>query len=150
MAKIHSKKRGKSGSKKAGKKIVPDWVEHSKEEVLSLIENMRKEGKKPSEIGAILRDVYGVPSVKNLTGRGVSRIIRETGGMEYPEDLFTMIKRAVRMREHLKTHKRDIMNRVKLSHVESKIWRLVKYYKKNKMLPEDWKYDPEEVAVLVK
>ena len=60
-----------------------------------------------------------------------------------------LIKKAVRMQEHLKT-RRDIHNQVKLRHVESKIGRLVKYYAAKKRIPAGWRYDAEKAALLVK
>ena len=53
------------------------------------------------------------------------------------------------VRKHLKENKRDKSNAIKLSHVESKIKRLVVYYR-GKKLPKDWKYEPEKAALLVK
>src|SRR3989338_6265385 len=151
MARLHSKKRGKSGSKKPAVKVTPDWLEYSAHEIEDLIEKMGKEGKGPAAIGMMLRDYYGVPSVQNLCGKSVSEILLKKGiRLEYPEDLISLIKRAVNMRIHLRTNRADKHNRTKLIHVESKIGRLVKYYAKNGQLPADWKYDPEKAALLVK
>ncbi|MEM4348069.1 MAG: 30S ribosomal protein S15 [Candidatus Anstonellaceae archaeon] len=151
MARLHSKKRGKSGSKKPSVKISPDWVEYSAHEVEELIVKMGKEGKGPTIIGQILRDTYGVPSVQNLCGKSISAILKENKiKLDYPEDLLSLIKRAVNMREHLKRNRADKHNRTKLIHVESKIGRLVKYYTSVGKLPPNWKYDPETAALLVK
>ncbi|VVC00354.1 30S ribosomal protein S15 [uncultured archaeon] len=151
MARMHSKKRGKSGSKRPAVKVTPEWVEYSSHEVEELIVKMGKEGRGPTEIGSILRDTYGVPSTQNLCGKSVSDILKDNGiKREYPEDLINLIKRAVNMREHLKANRSDKHNRTKLIHVESKIGRLVKYYTKSGKLPADWKYDPETAALLVK
>lgn len=151
MARMHSRKRGKSGSRRPPIKTVPDWVEYSAPEVEKLIIKMGKEGVHPARIGLILRDQYGVPSVRNLTGKSVTQILREGGvKVDYPADLLDLIKRAVRMRKHLESHGKDVHNRVKLSHVESKIRRLVRYYTRTGALPKDWKYDPETAALLVK
>jgi small subunit ribosomal protein S15 len=151
MAKLHSKKKGKSGSKKPATKVVPDWVEYSAHEVEDIIVKLGKEGKGPAEIGMILRDVYGVPSVKILCGKSLTEILQENGiKIEYPEDLLNLIKKAVNMREHLQENRSDKHNRTKLIHVESKIWRLVKYYRRVGKLPANWKYDPETAVLLVK
>ena len=75
---------------------------------------------------------------------------KEKAAPEYPEDLMTLIRKAVRMREHMKGSKKDVHNKVKLGHVESKIMRLVKYYSKTGALQKGWKYDPESAALLVK
>ncbi|MEM4633763.1 MAG: 30S ribosomal protein S15, partial [Candidatus Anstonellaceae archaeon] len=90
-------------------------------------------------------------SVQSLCGKPISDILRKGGvKLEYPEDLLNLIKRAVNMREHLKSNRSDKHNRTKLIHVESKIGRLVKYYTKTGRLPAGWKYDPETAALLVK
>ncbi|HIH18543.1 TPA: 30S ribosomal protein S15 [Candidatus Micrarchaeota archaeon] len=151
MARMHSKKRGKSGSKRPAVKVSPEWTEYAPHEVEELISKMGKETKGPTEIGMILRDTYGIASVQNLCGKSISDILRESGiKLEYPEDLLNLIKRAVNMRDHLRTNRSDKHNRTKLIHVESKIGRLVKYYTKSGRLPADWKYDPEKAALLVK
>ncbi|MCX8198065.1 MAG: 30S ribosomal protein S15 [Candidatus Micrarchaeota archaeon] len=151
MARMHSKKRGKSGSKRPNTGVSPEWVEYSAHEVEDLVIKMGKEGKGATEIGMILRDVYGIPSVQTLCGKSISAILRKGGvKQDYPEDLLNLIKRAVNMREHLRTNRSDKHNRTKLIHVESKIGRLVKYYTKTGRLPADWKYDPETAALLVK
>ena len=151
MARLHSKKRGKSGSKRPSVKVSPDWVEYSAHEVVELVAKMGKEGAGQSAIGQALRDTYGIPSVQNLCGKSVSAILAESGvKQEYPEDMLSLIKRAVNMREHLRSNRSDKHNRTKLIHVESKIGRLVKYYTRIGRLPADWKYDPETAALLVK
>lgn len=152
MARMHSKKRGKSGSKRPGVKVAPEWTEYAPHEVEELVVKMGKEGSKgPAEIGMILRDTYGIASVQVLCGKSISNILIDSGvKMTYPEDLINLIKRAVNMREHLRTNRSDRHNRTKLIHVESKIGRLVKYYTRNGRLPADWKYDPETAQLLVK
>jgi len=151
MARLHSKKRGRSGSKRPTVKVSPEWAEYSAHEVEELVVKMGKEGTGPTEIGQTLRDTYGVPSVQNLCGKPLSAILLDNGVKQnYPEDLINLIKRAVNMREHLRTNRSDKHNRTKLIHVESKIGRLVKYYTKSGRLQADWKYDPETAALLVK
>ncbi|MCX8194894.1 MAG: 30S ribosomal protein S15 [Candidatus Micrarchaeota archaeon] len=151
MARMHSKKRGKSGSKKPAVKIAPEWTEYAPHEVEELVVKMGKEGKGPTEIGMILRDVYGIPSVQNICNKSITAILKENGvKLGFPEDLLNLIKRAVNMREHLRTNRADKHNRTKLIHVESKIGRLVKFYRRTGRIPADWKYDPETAALLVK
>ncbi|MFA6489048.1 MAG: 30S ribosomal protein S15 [Candidatus Micrarchaeia archaeon] len=151
MARMHSKKRGKSGSKRPGVKVSPEWTEYAPHEVEELIMKMGKETKGPAEIGMILRDTYGIASTQVLCGKPISKILTDGGiKITYPEDLLNLIKRAVNMREHLRTNRSDRHNRTKLIHVESKIGRLVKYYTKNGRIPADWKYDPETAQLLVK
>ncbi|MBI5159771.1 30S ribosomal protein S15 [Candidatus Micrarchaeota archaeon] len=151
MARMHSKKRGKSGSKRPAAKIVPEWAESGKEEVEQEIIRMGKSGTSSADIGRILRDKHGVPSVKSLLGKSLTEILKNGGvKIEYPEDLLNLIKKAVLMRKHLAKNTRDTHNRVKLLHVESKIRRLAKYYRGAKALPKNWAYDPEKASLLVK
>ncbi len=135
------------------KKIVkerPAWKEASKEEVLEVVTKLAKEGKTASVIGQTLRDEYGVREVKKVAGQTVTQMLTELKlAGEYPTDLLDLIKRAVRMRGHTKTNNRDTFNKVKLAHVESKIKRLVRYYR-GKKLPKNWQYDPEKAALIVK
>jgi small subunit ribosomal protein S15 len=151
MAKLHSRKKGKAGRKRPKAKVPPAWLSANQEEIKEAIRNMVKEGIAPSKIGIMLRDRYGVPNVKLVLGVTLSQFLKKEGlAPEYPEDLMNLIKKAVKMREHLKLFKKDISNKVKLSHVESKIHRLVKYYTRTGKLPPHWKYDPEKAALLVK
>jgi len=151
MARMHSKKRGRSGSRRPPTKEVPDWMDYSVQEVEEMVIKMGKEGTTPAMIGQILRDQHGVPSVKVLTGKSVVRILKDGGvSMDYPSDLLQLIERAMRMRKHLKENTADTHNRTKLAHAESKIRRLVRYYVKSGALPKGWKYDPETAALLVK
>jgi small subunit ribosomal protein S15 len=125
-------------------------VKLSKDEIIALVEKLSKEGKPERVIGLILRDEYGVPSVKAVVGKTVSQILAEKKlSPKYPSDLIDLIRRAVGVRKHLKANTRDTSNKIKLVHIESKIKRLVRYYRGNK-LPSDWKYNPDEAALLVK
>lgn len=137
------------GDQMRGRK--PDWVDYSKEEIEELVVKLYKEGHPPSKIGIILRDQYGIPKVKDVIGLKITQILEKHGlKPEYPEDLMNLIRRAVRLREHLKEHPKDLHSKRGLQLIESKIRRLVKYYKRKGVLPEGWKYDPEKAAVLVK
>lgn len=151
MARLHSRKKGKSGSKKpASIKFAKNASKLSAEEVTTLVEKLAKEGKPPELVGQIMRDEHKTPSVKTVTGKTIIQLMAEKNIIQkYPSDLMNLIKRAMGVRTHLKTNKTDVHNRVKLGHIESKIKRLVRYYRGNK-LPKDWKYDPEAAALLVK
>lgn len=147
---MHSRKRGKSASRKP---LAPSlsWLQSSKEEVFSIIEKLVKEGRKEAEIGLILRDQYGVPDVKTVFGKKLSRILDgKKLSPKYPSDLIDLIKKAVNLRKHLAANPRDKLNKAKLVCIESKIRRLVKHYRKTKKLPHDWKYEPEKATLLVK
>jgi len=125
-------------------------VRYSKEEVEKLVVKLAKEGYLPSMIGLILRDSYGIPDVKEITGKSITQILEENGiKLEIPEDLLHLLKRAVKLRAHLQIHRKDKHSARGLILIESKIHRLVKYYKRVGKLPKDWKYDPEVAKVIV-
>ncbi|MBM3309645.1 MAG: 30S ribosomal protein S15, partial [Candidatus Altiarchaeales archaeon] len=69
--------------------------------------------------------------------------------VEIPEDLQNLIKKAVSLRKHLESHKKDFGNKHGLLLVESKIRRLVRYYTSEGRLPSGWRYEPEKAKLLV-
>ncbi|MBO7719484.1 MAG: 30S ribosomal protein S15 [Methanosphaera sp.] len=129
----------------------PKWVELSPEEIEKEILKLYKEGQSTSQIGITLRDKHGIPSTKVVVGEKITDILKRNGeDFEYPEDLLNLIKRAVNIREHMEENPKDLHSRRGLMKIESKIRRLVKYYTKNNVLPEGWRYDPKTAALLVK
>jgi small subunit ribosomal protein S15 len=150
MARIHARKRGKSGSKRPSRKTPPRWVRYKKDEIEKLVIKLAKEGNSSSRIGLILRDQFGIPSVKTITGKSITQIMRQNNLYpELPEDLFNLLKKAVNLRDHLMKNKKDFTSKRGLELLESKIRRLGKYYIRKKILPEDWKYDPEKAKLIV-
>ena len=150
MARIHARKRGKASSKKPSTRTVPRWVRYKKNEIEKLVIKFAKEGNSTSKIGSILRDQFGIPSVKLITSKTISQIIKENKLYpEYPEDFFNLLKQAVNLREHLARNKKDYTSKRGLELLESKIRRLSKYYVRKGVLPEDWKYKPEQAKLLV-
>ena len=148
MARMHTRKKGRSRSRKPAS--TAKWVKVSKEKVSEAVEKLAKEGVPPAKIGLILRDQHGVPSVKAALGMSLDKVLKEKQLQpKYPQDLLDLVKTAVGMRRHLKENKKDTLNRMHLQNVESKINRLVRYYR-GKKLPSNWKYVPEEAALLVK
>lgn len=151
MARLHSKKKGKSGTKRPKSRTAPEWPQLKKAEISEVILKMAREGVPPAKIGLTLRDQYAVANLRAQLGMTLTQFLRaEKAAPEYPEDLINLIKKAVRLSGHLKTAKNDTHNTVKLGHVESKIHRLVKYYSSKGMIPADWRYDREKAALLVK
>lgn len=151
MARIHARKRGKSGSTKPAVKQNPGWVKQPKEEIIGLVVALRKEGKSTSLIGQILRDSHGIPSVKMAVGKSIKQILVENKlYTDYPEDLLNLMRSAVKLHKHMKNNKMDKHNKRALILTESKVKRLVKYYKGKKVLPSNWYYKPEQAALILK
>ena len=150
MARMHSRKKGKHGSKKPMQKIAP-WVTYPPKEVEEIVLKLSMQGMQSAKIGLVLRDQYGIPSVKVAKSKDISKILKENNAYpSLPEEMLNLLKKAVNLRMHMEKNKKDYTSYRGLELTESKIRRLAKYYKREKVLPADWVYDPERAVLLVK
>jgi small subunit ribosomal protein S15 len=141
MARMHSRKKGISGSKKPIKAI-PSWAPYKEKEVEKLVIKYAKSGQSSSEIGMSLRDSYGINSVKALTGKSVTAILKENNlTKELPEDLLNLIKRLIDIKTHQEKNRQDQTAKRGFLLTNSKIRRLVKYYQRTNRLAKDWRLD---------
>jgi len=131
MARTHARVRGKSRSTRPVK-IDLSFVTYKKEEIEALIVKFSKEEDiKTSKIGLILRDTYGIPSVKAITGKSITQILSENNlASANPEDVMALISRIKNLKKHLESNSRDTHNKRGLILLESKLRRLIKYYQK--------------------
>lgn len=151
IARMYSRKHGKSGSKRPLRDKTPKWVRYKKKEIEKLVLKMAKDEKSCAEIGLILRDQYGIPNVREAAGKKVTVILRENGiTSQYPEDMMNLMKKALKIKEHLEEHRHDPFATRGLELTESKIRRLGKYYRRKGVLPDKWKYDPHKLKLIVK
>ena len=131
MARMHARKRGKSGSKKPVSNKVPSWVRYKTKEVEALVVKYAKKGLTPARIGIVLRDQYGIPDVRKITKKRITKILEENKlTKELPYDLLDLMKRASGVYKHLEVHKKDLHSKRGLHLIEAKILRLVKYLKR--------------------
>jgi len=150
MARMHSRKRGKSGSKKPIKSNKTIWERYNDKEVILLIEKLAKEGKTSSKIGITLRDSYGIPDVKLITKKSITSILKEKKLYpKLPEDMIALIQKAIKITEHNEKNRHDQPSIRGLTLTESKIRRLAKYYKTKDLLPEAWRYSRTNAKLLV-
>ena len=149
MARIHARRKGKSGSTHPIRKKHPDWSSLNPREIEARILELSKAGKSTSEIGMVLRDQYAVPEVSIATGKKITEILEKNNmKFEIPEDLRNLIKTALSLRKHLDVNKKDLKNKRNLQLTESKIRRLTKYYHTKHKLPEGWKYSPSQAKLM--
>jgi small subunit ribosomal protein S15 len=149
MAKMHSRKRGTSGSKKLLAPSKPSWQRYKAKEIEMLISKLSKEGKNGAQIGIILRDSYGIPSIRLLLSKRLGEYLDEKKlTAKFPDDLTALMKRAVMTKKHLEANTHDMHAKRGLQLTEAKIKRLGKYYKGTGKLPIDWKYDPRTLKLL--
>lgn len=150
MARQYSRKKGKSGSKRPAKRVKPSWVTHEPAVIEQLIVKFAKAGKMSAQIGLILRDTYGIPDVKAITRKTITQILSDHKlQKKLPEDLRALIKRDVQIMKHMEYHKHDMTSKRGLQLTESKIGRLVDYYKRMGQLPQDWTYDRSKAKTLI-
>ncbi|MDD4185038.1 MAG: 30S ribosomal protein S15 [Candidatus Methanomethylophilaceae archaeon] len=151
MAKMHTRRKGKSSSKRPMLTENPSWVTMSASEIEEVIVKMAKNGQISAMIGLVLRDQYGVPDVKLATGKTVTEIMKEKGvASALPEDISNLMRRAISLNVHLRKNPGDVSNRRGLNLIEAKIRRLEHYYKDNGVLPENWKYSLSTAELMLK
>ncbi len=131
---MHTRRRGSSGSDNPATDDPPEWSDVDAEEIEQRVVELAQQGHDPSQIGLKLRDegVKGtpIPDVKLATGKKVTEILDEhDASPELPEDLRSLMERAVRLRKHMEANPQDTQNKRALQNTESKIRRLVDYYR---------------------
>jgi small subunit ribosomal protein S15 len=141
---MHSRRRGSSGSDRPAADDPPEWSDVDAEDVEERVVELAEQGHSPSEIGLKLRDegVDGtpVPDVKLATDKKLTEILEEhDADPELPEDLRNLMERAVRLREHMDENPTDHQNKRALQNTESKIRRVVDYYRGDE-LDEEFTY----------
>lgn len=147
---MHSRKKGTSGSTRPARLEKPSWITISAEEVEQLVVKLARKGHSKSMIGTILRDSHGIPLVKMATGKKIQDLLDENNIEEpLPEDLLNLARKAVNIRKHMESNKKDLDSRKGLQRTEAKIYRLIKYYKRMGVLPQDFKYSPDKIKILI-
>ena len=147
MARMHTRRRGSSGSDKPAADEPPEWSDVDADKIEDRVVELAEQGHDPSQIGIKLRDegVTGtpVPDVKLATGKKITEILEENDAKaDLPEDLRNLMERAVRLREHVQENQQDHQNKRALQNTESKVRRLVEYYRGDELEPDfTYSYD---------
>jgi small subunit ribosomal protein S15 len=150
VSRIHSGRKGRAGSHRPFPLTKPEWVTLSAEEVVSQAVQLAKGGGGAAHVGQVLRDSYGIPSVRAVTGRRLAPLLAAQGlAPEIPDDLEALLKRVVHLQRHLETHPNDLANRRGLTLMESRIRRLARYYRQRRRIPEGWRYSAAGAALQV-
>ena len=153
MARMHTRRRGSSGSDRPAAEDTPEWSDVDAETVEERVVELAEQGHGPSEIGVVLRDegIQGtpVPDVRLVTGKKVTEILEEHDATpEIPQDLYDLMDRAVRLHDHMRENPTDYQNKRALQNTESKIRRLVDYYRGDE-LDEEFTYSPDRARDLL-
>lgn len=150
MSRIHSGHKGRAGSHRPYPLTKPEWVTTTSEELVAQAVQLSKTGLSSAQVGLNLRDAYGIPSARAVTGKRLGTLLRVAGiSPEIPDDLQALLKRVVHLQRHLETHPKDLSNRRGLNLMESRIRRLARYYRQRKRLPDTWRYSAAAAALQV-
>jgi len=96
----------------------------------------------------ILRDQYGVPLAKPIIGKTVTDVLKAQNlASALPEDLDVLLRKASGLVVHLERNRKDAYNKRALQTVEAKIHKLAKYYKREGVLPPEWKYEAKTASL---
>jgi len=141
---MHTRRRGSSDSDRPVADDPPEWSDVDADAVEERVVELAEAGHSPSEIGMKLRDegVDGtpVPDVSLATDKKIGEILAEhDAAPDLPEDLRSLMERAVRLKEHMDENPTDYQNKRALQNTQSKIRRLVDYYRGDE-LDEDFTY----------
>ena len=144
MARMHTRRRGTSGSDKPATDEPPEWSDIDAEDIEERIVELAEQGLDPSQIGTQLRDegIQGtpIPDVRSATGKKVTEILEEHDAEpDIPEDMYNLLEKSVRLNEHMDENPQDHQNKRAVQNVESKIRRLANYYRGDK-LDADFEY----------
>jgi len=150
---MHTRRRGSSDSDTPVADDPPEWSDVDAERIEERVVELAEEGHDPSEIGLALRDsgVAGtpIPDVQLATDRTVTEILDEhDAGADLPEDLRNLMEKAITLREHMQENPQDHQNKRARQNVESKVRRLVDYYRGDE-LDEEFTYSYEEAVDLL-
>jgi small subunit ribosomal protein S15 len=148
MARHYSKAKGKASSKKPAVQTVPTWLDKKPAEVEQLIVQLAKDRHSAAQIGLILRDSYGIPSVKVLCKKTITTILGEHKITKtIPQDMVDAIAKAIKVQKHLEQNNQDIAARRGLILALAHINKLAKYYKRIQRIPLDWKFDAQKAGM---
>lgn len=151
MARMHSKRHGKSKSRKPLPEELGEAKGIDKDKIEEIIVNYAKQGMEPAMIGEALKREHNITYIKHQMGRRLVKILEEKGMKgQIPSDMMDLMKTAVNLNAHISKNKQDINNTIRLRRIESKIWRLTKYYIQEGVLPKGWRYDPKQAELLIK
>ncbi|MEC8926959.1 MAG: 30S ribosomal protein S15 [Candidatus Thermoplasmatota archaeon] len=150
MARMHSPGRGKSGSTKPLVDKAPEWSNSDSKAVTELILSLAADGHNTASIGTILRDQHAVPDARLVVGKRIGQILAENEiTPQYPEDMMSLMRRALRLINHLESNRKDLHNSRQLELTESKIRRLSRYYKGRGQLDTEWAYKRDQLRLMV-
>ncbi|XP_004625479.1 40S ribosomal protein S13-like [Octodon degus] len=147
---MHAPKTGMSQSALLYHRSVPTWLKLTSDDVKEPIYKLGKKGLTPSHIGVFLRDSHSVAQVRFVTGNKILRILNPRGlAPDLSEDHYHLIKKAVAAQKNQERNRKEKDAKFLLIFIESWIHQLARYYKINRVLLTNWKYESSTAFALV-
>ncbi len=118
-------------------KLDLESLKNKGKEIEGIIVKLANEGMTASKIGIVLRDSYGIPSVK-IMDKKIGKVLAENKlNPKIPEDLVALEKKSENLKNHLGKNKQDKKANRGLQVTNAKIVSLSNYFKKKGILPKD-------------
>jgi len=114
-------------TKKTDKLEKPVWLKYREDEVKEIILKLADKGLTAEKIGLVLRDQYGIPSVK-LYNIKIGQVLKEKDKFTEPS-LINLQKRVDRVEEHYKKNKQDKKADISLIITKAKLKKVKDYIK---------------------
>ncbi len=127
------------------------WIKYSSEEIDEIIIKLSKEGLHSAKIGLVLRDTYGIPSLKDFLDKSILDVLKANGlKPNVPEDLQNLVRSAIKLHKHVEAHPKDLHTLRGLQLQEAQIHRLSKYYRRKEVIPLTWRYSRTRATSLLR
>ncbi len=140
MGRMHSAGKGQSLSMKPFSTQEPTHLTKSISEYEKLIEGLAKKGMPPAKIGTLLRDQHGIGNIADVLGMNLLQFLKKKNAApSIPADLADLISKSSIIKTHLVIHPRDTDARYRLILANSKLHRVLRYYKEKGVMPKSWK-----------
>jgi small subunit ribosomal protein S15 len=82
-------------------------------------------------------------------GKTITKILKDAQlGPTVPEDLGNLVKKAENLSAHYGKNRADVHNKRALQIIEAKIHKLSRYYKREGVIPKNWKYEAKIASVV--
>ena len=114
----------------------------SKDEAEKLVMDLAKKDVPLSKIGLTLRKEHGIGRAKLELGK-IGKILKKNKVKRFPDDLKSLIEKAKNLRKHRTKNYKDNVSKRGLQITEAKIRNLAAYFKKSKVIEQNWEYIPE-------
>ncbi|KZV63941.1 hypothetical protein PENSPDRAFT_691219 [Peniophora sp. CONT] len=93
------------------------------------------------------RDLRGILQIRSSK---ILRILESNGlASSIPEDLLHLVKKAVAVRKHLETNRKDKDSKFRLILIESRIYRLARYYRTKQQIPPSFNVQVRLASTLI-